>query len=294
MERRRIAEKVSRTATWTCLGRAVAALEPDPVYHGPDHLAPRLLPAWLAWVLRSSWARPYFRRLGGPGIHEYVLARTKHLDAALQQALAQGIGQVLILGAGFDTRALRFGPKAPGARFFELDAAVTQAAKRGQLAKRGLAEPPGLAYVTLDLEGGDLAASLGRAGFVPGQASLFLAEGLTMYLEPPAVDRLLADLHELGGPGSRLVFDYVHGSVLRGEGRYFGEAQITARVAKAGEKWRFGIDEGGLAGFLAARGWRLAEQMDAAALEAAYFSRPSPRGPGRVNGVHALASAIRA
>lgn len=294
MERRRIAEKVSLTAQWTCLGRAVAALEPDSIYHGPDHLAPRLLPVWLAWLLRWSLARPFFRRLGGPGIHEYVLARTKYIDTALQKALAEGVTQVLILGAGFDTRGLRFGQKTSGARFFELDAAATQTAKRSQLRKRGLAEPPGLAYVALDLEGGNLAPGLVRAGFVPDQPSFFLAEGLTMYLEPPAVDRLLAQLRELGGPDSRLVFDYIHGSVLRGEGRYFGEAEIFDRVAKTGEKWRFGIEEGGLAEFLAARGWRLEEWMDAAALEAAYFSPASPLGQGRVNGVHALVSATRA
>ena len=294
MERRRITEKVSQTAQWTCLNRAVAALEPDPLYHGPDWIAPRLLPIWLAWLLRLAPARRYFRGLGAPGVHEYVLARTKYVDAACQRALAEGIGQVVILGAGFDSRALRLAGAAPGTRFFELDAPPTQAAKRRQLARRGLAEPEGLAFAALDLERGDLAAVLVAAGFAPGRPSLFVAEGLTMYLEPPAVDRLLAELRALGGAESRLVFDFVHASVLRGEGRYFGEAQIAARVAKAGERWRFGIDEGGLPDFLAGRGWRLAEQMDAAALEAAYFSRPSSRGPGRVNGVHALASAIRA
>ena len=293
MERKRIANQTSMTAQWTCLARAVAALEPDPPYHGPDYLAPRLLPAGLAWLLRLAPARRFFRRMGAPGIHEYVLARTKFIDAACQRALAEGFSQVLILGAGFDTRSFRFTGLAPGARFFELDVAATQEAKRGQLRKRGLAEPPTLAFVAQDLEENDLAGRLVRAGFAPGRTSLFLAEGLFMYLEPPAVDRLFHQLRDLAGPGSRLVFDYVHGSVLGGGNRYHGQADILARVAKAGEKWRFGIAEGTLETFLAARGWRLQDQMDAAALEAAYFQDDQGRSVGRVNGVHALAIAQR-
>ncbi len=277
------------------MSRAASWLERNPCYRSGDNLALRLVPAWLWVVLRVPPLRRLFMKAVAPkGMYEYVIARTRYIDAAFEQALAERFEQVLLLGAGFDTRALRFQTKAPGTRIFEVDAPVTQKAKLEQYRRRGLAVPPGVVFVAMDFERESLPARLDEAGFGRQRRSLFILEGLLTYLEPSSVDGLFRTIQDYAGPGSRVVFDYVHAAVLRGESRGDGEREIVSRVAEANEQWRFGIETGGVAPFLAAYGFKLADQRDARALEEMYFKDQSGRVVGHVNSTHCLVIAERA
>jgi len=116
-------------------------------------------------------------------------------------------------------------------------------------------------------------------------------EGLVMYLRPDSVDETFKVIAGLAGTGSQVVFDYVRAPVLRQEGLYYGEREILETVAKAGEQWHFGIEEGELEPFLNKYGLRVVEHKDAQELEHIYFSDASGEVVGRINGTHCLVRA---
>ncbi|HOQ98641.1 MAG TPA: SAM-dependent methyltransferase [Anaerolineae bacterium] len=148
-----------------------------------------------------------------------------------------------------------------------------------------------MAFVPVDFETESLSARLEEAGLRRQQKSLFILEGLLMYLRPGAVEELFRTIQGYAGPGSSVVFDYVRASVLRGEAHGDGEREIVARVTQAHELWHFGLETDDIGDLLAAYGLRLAEHRDATALEEAYFRNPSGKIVGHVNGTHCLVTA---
>ena len=227
------------------------------------------------------------------GIYEYVIARTKYIDAVFRQALAEQFDQVLIFGAGFDTRAIRFQDAIGNTRVFELDVSVTQQAKIGQYQKRLLDVPLNLKFIAIDFDKDSLSMKLNEAGFYKQQRTLFMLEGLVMYLQPESVDATFQAIRDYAGKGSRVVFDYIYASVLRNEGIYYGETGIVQTVSGAGEQWHFGIEKGQIEQFLARYTLQLIDHKDAKELEEAYFSDSNSKIIGRVNGTHCLVIAER-
>lgn len=294
MTNRRIERTTSRTAEMTCLSRAASSLERNPHYHSDDHLAVRLLPNFFRVLLHIPCLRTLFGNAFAPaGIYEYVIARTKYIDAVFQQALAEQFDQVLLFGAGFDTRALRFGSSAQATRIFELDAPHTQQAKIQQYKHRGLGVPSNVVFVALDFDKETLSDKLDMAGFQKNQRSLFVLEGLLMYLEPESVEATFRTIQQYAGKESWVVFDYVRASVLRHESGLHGQAGITEFVSKSGEQWRFGLEPAEVALFVAAYGFEVHDHKDAQELEAMYFRDADGRLVGHINGTHCLAMAVK-
>ena len=292
--RRRIEIATSRTAEWTCVSRAASTLESDGHYRSDDHIALQLVPAFLKLLLHIPLIRRSYSQIVAPkGIYEYTIARTKYIDAVFKEVLAEGFDQILILGAGFDTRALRFQTEAGDARVFELDVPITQRAKLGQYERRGLSIPANVEFISVDFDREALSDKLEEAGFCRGRRSLFALEGLLMYLQPESVDETFKVIAGFAGEGSQVVFDYVRASVLRQEGSCYGEREIARTVAKAGERWYFGIEEGELEQFLDKYGLRVMEHKDAQELERMYFTDASGKAVGRINGTHCLVRAVK-
>jgi methyltransferase (TIGR00027 family) len=253
-----------------------------------------LVPAFLKLLLHIPLIRRFYRQVLAPqGIYEYTIARTKYIDAVFKEVLAEGFDQILIFGAGFDTRALRFQAQAGHTRIFELDVPITQQAKLGQYARRGLSIPANVAFVSIDFDKESLSQKLEGAGFMRGAKSLFLLEGLLMYLQPQSVDETFKVIEAFAGRGSVVVFDYVRASVLRQAGSSYGGREIVESVAQAGERWHFGIEEGELEGFLKEYGLSISEHQDAQDLERMYFTGASGHIVGRVNATHCLVRAVK-
>lgn len=287
--KRRIELTTSRTAEMICLTRACSTLETDPHYKSDDYIAPLLLPSVLQPLLYISLVRRLFARVVAPkGIYEYVIARTKYIDAVFRKALAEYIDQILICGAGFDTRAIRFQNITGNTKVFELDVPITQQAKIGQFQKRRVSVPQNLNFIAIDFDKESLSTKLGEAGFSRQRRSLFILEGLMMYLQPESVDETFHTIEDYAGKGSWVVFDYIYASVLRNEDTYYGETEIAQSVSGAGEQWQFGIEKGEIEQFLARFSMRLVDHKDAQDLERAYFSESNGKIIGRVNGTHSL------
>ena len=172
------------------------------------------------------------------------------MDAAFVEALEEQVPQIVLLGAGFDTRGLRFAGRNRGTTIFELDAPTTQQAKIGVLRRKKIPLPEEIVYVPIDFDQEEVAGVLEKAGYQADQRCLFLWEGVTMYLSAQAVDRTLEFIRRSSTPGSRVAFDYIYAAVLRKENRYYGEERAQAMVADVGESWTFGLEEGEIGPFL--------------------------------------------
>jgi methyltransferase (TIGR00027 family) len=253
-------------------------------------VAAAILPGFLRLGSRLGPFRRAWRRLAAKGMYQWVIGRTRYIDAVFALT-ASAMDQVLIMGAGYDSRAIRFAEQLRPARVFELDATAPQADKRRGLALRKLVVPNNLAFVPVDFETESASERLTQAGFAQGRTTLFLLEGLTMYLEPSTVDQTFRMIAESAGTGSLIVFDYAYASVIAGEPTGFGGAGVVESSGKVGEAWRFGIELGRVGEFLAAYGFEPIDEACAETLEQRYFTDPAGRLRERVNGTQALVTA---
>ena len=226
--------------------------------------------------------------VGGPGPRASAIARTKLIDDIIGEA-APSIDQLVILGAGYDTRAHRLDCLSDRA-VYEIDHPNTQAAKRAVLAraKPPKATPP--SYVAVDFERDDLAAALIASGYQPAQRSMFLWEGVTQYLSSEAVDKTLSAIHQAGRQGDTLVFTYVDDAVVRGEHDRFPEAARWLHgTAKRGEPWIFGLTTAHLRDYLRRRGFCLVSNLSTREAGERYFT--PPRRPDRGSDLYHVATA---
>jgi methyltransferase (TIGR00027 family) len=250
----------SRTADQNALFRALEARRPASVRVADDQLAARFLSPEFRLLAEAARLPPARRLLEmvidhrWPCVRPGVVARTRLIDQVVLQELGE-VGQVLILGAGFDTRAWRL-PGMDRVRVFELDHPATQAAKQRALRHSGRS-PARVTFVPVVFGADDPAGALTAAGFTAGAPTLVLWEGVTNYLDREAVDATFGLLASMLGPGSLVLFTYVDAGMLDGSVAFAG-AQTTMRaVRRVGEPFTFGFVPSRLPGYLAARGFEL-------------------------------------
>jgi methyltransferase (TIGR00027 family) len=229
---------------------------------GVSHLAMQLLyvPTWLAYrvsgYLPKSIRYPFE---GEVAMQDEGFARQTFFDVEVERHLAD-VAQFVILGAGFDTRALRL-PPGTQVRSFEVDTPKTQTVKREALRQAGI-DAARVSLVAADFEKDDWLARLVDAGFDPGQSALFVWEGVTMYLNRSAVEATLRKIASTA-KGSMVAFDYYTTEVLESKSLMMRYARMGTKAA--GEPLLFGIDSTTpsrerLAEFLQACGLSLTEQ----------------------------------
>jgi O-methyltransferase involved in polyketide biosynthesis len=265
-------------------------------------------------VTRAGFARPN-SPLGDPraqrrlcaGMRSVILtdmraslaARTMFFDEQVISAIASGVRQVVILGAGYDDRALRF--RSPGVTFFELDHPNTASDKQARLAwilaedrlaaSDSVHPPPaavpsaagapccrkcdsnvptlsasrGPVLARADFAADDVAGVLARAGFDPEVATLFVCEGLLVYLDRPANVRFLRSVAAAAAPGSVLAASLaIHADGLDSS-LTLAMANARRRTADA-EPWLTILSAAGQVDLLAMSGWLIKEAVDAANL----------------------------
>jgi methyltransferase (TIGR00027 family) len=276
--------------------RAAGSSVRDEEVRNPDHLASRFIALGprLTTLVKVPALRPLARRTAervSPGAYYYELARVKHIDRVLSDELDSGIGQLVILGAGFDTRAYRFADRLSSTRVFELDHPVTAALKQARVRKVFGALPEHVTYISADLEAEDLSAALERAGYEPGARTLFIWSGVSFYLSAEAVESVLAFVQSGSGPGSSIVFDYHYRGFTDGTRDYYGGTEGRRRVEELGEPCIFGIEEGGVSMLLSRHGLELISDLGPAELERRYLTRSDGSLDGRPFGFISIAHA---
>jgi methyltransferase (TIGR00027 family) len=295
-------EKSTRARTARNTAEAFASLRAagssvrDEEVRNPDHLASRFIALGprLTTLVKVPALRPLARWTAermSPGAYYYELARVKHIDRVLSEALDSGMDQLVILGAGFDTRAYRFADRLSSTRVFELDHPVTAALKQSRVRKLFGVLPEHVIYVSADLEQEDLSAALQRAGYEHEGRTLFIWSGVSFYLSAEAVDSVLAFVRSDSGPGSSIVFDYHYRGFTDGTRDYYGGAEGRRRVEELGEPCIFGIEEGGVSMLLSRHGLELISDLGPAELERRYLIRSDGSLDGRPFGFISIAHA---
>ncbi len=227
-------------------------------------------------------------KLTGDGAHQpavrgmrlFIAARSRFAEASLAAAVARGVRQYVVLGAGLDTFAHRNPFDELGLRVFEVDHPATQAWKRERLAGAGLTSPASLTFAPVDFEHETLAEGLAAAGFDAAAPAFFAWLGVVLYLTREAVMQTLAFIAGLPG-GGEVVFDYGEplSSYPEGEAR---ERQVErySQVASIGEPWITRFTPPELAATLQDLGFTELEDLGPAAIARRFYGVERPDGPG--------------
>lgn len=274
------ATRTGRAASRTALGiAAIRAMErerPADQRIVDDPFARHFVGEGLFRLLKFFDSRGWSEHRG-PGVVGYLVARERAIDEILLRVVAEGIDQLVILGAGFDARAYRFARRLKGVRVFEVDQPATQANKRAK-AEHFLDEiDVDLTWVPFDFEVDSLAGALAQAGYAPAARTLFIWQGVVPYLTPAAADATLRFVRENAAPGSTIVFDYMTRAKLEGSsGVQNREVSTTNRYGRAtGERIQLAIDADEAPAWLAARGFADVENLRSEELHARYFKGAS-------------------
>jgi len=272
--------KPSLTAELTTFARAAESARPEAKRLCHDPLAMEFLNAPLKILARSRilaglmiwWAE----RLA-PGVPGEVLGRTKYIDDSLKTCIDEGIEQLVILGAGYDSRAYRFDGLSQRVKVFEVDHPATQEVKMKRVGRLLGRLPDYVVFVPVDFEEERLHHKLFEKGYNRNKKTFFIWEGVTYYLTAKAVDETLAFMVENSGLGSSVIFDYAFARVLEGA----ADAERVNKILKAWERigaplttdehFIFGVGEGTIEEFLSARGFCRIENVNGDSFKAAYF-----------------------
>jgi len=265
----RPAPDISPSALRMAMLRAVHGLLDEPLVLHDPHALDILEPA-LARALREdpfSLNDPMSRTMRAG-----IVARSRYAEDALHAAVAQGLRQYVVLGAGWDTLALR-NPWPGQLEVYEVDRPAMQQVKRARVQ----ALPAPLAaqaprWVAADLSHQSLSDALASAGFDPCQPACIVWLGVTPYLAPAAVEAVMGDAASMSA-GSVLVLDYrVSNHLLAPLERMMAEHSAKA-FAAMGEPWLSDYEPEALHAQLQALGWSVQEDLDAAQINTRYFLR---------------------
>jgi len=235
--------RASSTARGTAATRARETEKPADVRICNDPMAARLAgPVFLFFI--KLFARYGERRTHGA--LTFIACRQRYIDDFLRGCLADFTSQVVILGAGLDSRAYR--DEVPTVKFFEIDHPATQAAKIRRLRRMMDRIPGHVTFVPVDFDSETL-DKLTSFGFDASAKTLYIWEGVTPYLAPESVDATLAWVGAHSAAGSSIIFDYQHDAAPE---RSF-LSTLLSRIS--GEVRALQISENRISDFLKERGF---------------------------------------
>ena len=275
----------SRTALATSLMRSLhSRSDPSPLLDDPwgDRLVPesereRMSQRILARM--DSGARA--RALEAPNaiLDEFLLTnaaypgvviRSRYAEDALREAIIKGVRQYVLIGAGFDSFALRRPAFSDALEIFEIDHPATQMMKIQRIRECGISLPQSVHFIAADLAKEDLVTALTRSSFRRDEAAFFSLLGVTVYLTREANLATLRAIATCGSPGSKLVFTYVDQIEFAPGGSRSPENTDAQAVAMMGEPYVSGFDPNEIANDLTRVGLELVEDLDGKTMSVRY------------------------
>jgi methyltransferase (TIGR00027 family) len=198
-------------------------------------------------------------RLRASPAYGMVILRTRYTEETLAAAVAKGVRQYVILGAGMDSFALRRPAFARDVMVIEVDHPASQAFKRERLHTCGVAIPPNLHFLAVDLGREALAKALSRSPYMPTEPAFFSWLGVAAYLTREANVATFRGIADCSVPDSEIVFTYLDEREL--EARPLSVEAVRTAVAGLGEPWVSGMNPTTLARELSPLGLRLLEDL---------------------------------
>lgn len=225
---------------------------------------------WQPSGMRARWLR-MVDRLGVPGLYLHHALRKLCIERLAREVLAGGREQqVVVIAAGFDPLASLLMPQYPATHFYEVDHPATQKFKKAALQKT--ATGLGLKFVAADLAQTGLEAALKASSFDPAKPTLFIAEGITMYLDQRQNDALFRQMRELAqNDESYVIFTYMAKSML-GDMKFDTAGWLSEMwLDLKNEKFKWGLAADELSDFLTRRHCRMVKHFTGADLAAKYL-----------------------
>ena len=244
-------QRVGNTALGAAICRLIEQYQPEKIRLFDDPVVKDLIATPFRVLMQFASMRNFTVTQTDaitPGIYGAQVCRTRYIDDAVQSALAQGIGQVVILGAGLDTRPYRLAG-IEHANVFEVDLPSVQEGKKKKLLKRFGRLPENVTFIPIDFDTQSLETVFAGTNFDLSKPAVFVWEGVTQYLSEDAVRRTLTFVGT-SAPGSILVFTYVLKSVIERHSDIAGADTMMNRVAKEGAPWLFGLEPSHVPSFL--------------------------------------------
>jgi methyltransferase (TIGR00027 family) len=256
----------SRTALATSLMRAVhTRRDPHPLINDP--WGDRLVPESIKRAMAASNELLDASMMGSRS-YANVITRTRYAEDALKAAVSKGVGQYVLIGAGFDSFALRRPAFAKDLQIFEIDFPATQRLKIERIDACGMALPGGVHFIEADLSMESVAAALARSSFDTTRLTFFSWLGVTMYLTRAANLATLRSIASCSPAGSEVVFTYLDERLFQTKSDSFRE--LEQRVAALGEPFLSGFNPAELAANLATCGLDLVEDLNGSGAAARY------------------------
>jgi methyltransferase (TIGR00027 family) len=212
-----------------------------------------------------------------------VITRTRYTEDALKDAVARGVRQYVLIGAGLDSFGLRMPDYARRLDIFELDHPATQALKLRRLRECGITVAPSVHFVAVNFAEQSVADALASSSFRGDRVSFFSWLGVTMYLTREANLATFKSVAACAPPASELVFTYMDQKAFASKSESF--LAFRQRVAAMGEPFLSGFDPGTLAQVLSACGFELLEDLNGEQVNAR-FGRSDWDIPGRPSPSH--------
>jgi methyltransferase (TIGR00027 family) len=212
-------------------------------------------------IVRQTWFRPIAKlveRITIPGILLHYALRKKCIRELVRSALAKGVAQVVVLGAGFDPLTSELQREFPTAVFWEIDHPATQRHKVRACSEIGIER---VHFVAVDLAVAGLEReALIKSDFDPAKRTFWIAEGLLMYFPADIVSSLMKTLSTLSAPGSEFAFTFME---KQGDGQLRFDSQtklVDSWLRRRGEPFLWGTTRSELAEFI--RPWRVIRFFD--------------------------------
>lgn len=219
----------------------------------------------------------------------FMAVRSRFAEDELAKAVASGVRQYVILGAGLDTFAYR-NPHS-GLRVFEVDHPATQAWKHERLAEGNIDIPPSTTFVPADFERNSLADELAASSFDPQAPAFFSWLGVTPYLTDRAFDQTMAFVASLPAL-SGIALDYSVPRTMLNPTEQMALDALTARVAHAGEPLQLFLDPTELSARLRGMGFRYIEDLGRDQMNARFTADRTDRLRVKGNLAHLLLARV--
>jgi methyltransferase (TIGR00027 family) len=280
----------SRTSILTAAARAFGSREADTSVRNPDWAAERLIgPAELGLIadhpISRAFDRDFEEAMNDPEIFGFawlMLVRTRYIDEMLQRAFRGGARQLVILGAGFDSRVHRFRDLLKDAAVIEIDYSTTQEYKKRRVEEALGAAPDNVVYAPIDLARENLGDVLRRAGFQPGLKTYYVCEGVSMYIPEEGMKETLCTIAAESAPGSTLLLEYINRGGLELLRKY--PMGMIKNAFDWGEPFVFGVPDGRDREFFQEAGLELGETLKIGSPES--IKRYATRQDGSNYGAH--------
>jgi methyltransferase (TIGR00027 family) len=275
--------QASGTAIGAAAVRAIESEKPAEKRICYDPFARKFIDTWV-YLMMKIFAR--YGEWHTKGALTFIVCRCRYIDDYLQECLKSGVTQLVILGAGLDSRAYQDELHQGMVRIFEVDHPATQASKIEQVKKVFGKIPSHTTYIPVDFINETLDKLL-TSGFDRSRKTLFIWEGVTLYLNIESINTTLEWIHTNSAPGSPIIFDYQEVSgrkeIIRRDFLY----AIVSRLSD--EKDVFGFEKGQIVDYLSQKG--LTHVVDVSAEQLTHFYCTGPNRSRKVGRIYSIVHA---